>query len=104
MFFKDRSKYNWKEVFLKYGSRLASLAHHGEVYKTLLRTLLEVSGAEASSIVLFDPALNQCSLKEYLGPSPLQFTLSAQHPVILWLRRDARPLTKHRLVEDPRMM
>ncbi len=100
MFFKGRPKHNWRDVFLKYGSRLASLNNHEEVYKTLLLTLVEVSSAEGASILLFDPNLQQFTLKEHLGPTPLAFSLSANHPLILWLRRDGHPLSRHQLVND----
>jgi len=104
MFFKGRPKHNWRDVFLKYGSRLASLNNHEDVYKTLLVTLVEVSGAEGASILLFDANLQQFALKEHLGPSPLAFSLSANHPLILWLRRDGHPLSRHQLVNDPKLL
>lgn len=103
MFFKGRPKHNWRDVFLKYGSRLASLNNHEDVYKTLLLTLVEVSGAEGASILLFDPSLQQFSLKEHLGPSPLAFSLSANHPLILWLRRDGHPLSRYQLVHEAKL-
>lgn len=102
MFFKGRPKHNWRDVFIKYGSRLASLNNHEEVYKTLLLTMVEVSHAEGASILLFDPNLQQFTLKEHLGPTPLAFSLSANHPLILWLRRDGHPLSRQQLVQDPK--
>ncbi len=104
MFFKGRPKHNWKEVFVKYGSRLASLSNHEDVYKTLLVTLVEVSGAEGASILLFDSSLNQFTLKEHLGLAPLSFSLSSNHPLILWLRRDGYPLSRHQLVSDSKLV
>ncbi len=104
MFFRARPKYNWRDVFLKYGSRLASLNNHEEVYKTLLITMVEVSGAEGASILLFDSGLQQFTLKEHLGPSPLAFSISANHPLILWLRRDGHSLSRHQLVEDSKLL
>jgi signal transduction histidine kinase len=104
MFFKGRSKYNWREIFIKYGSRLASLSNHEETYKTLLTTLVEVSGAEGGSILLFDPDLNQFTLKEYLGPAPLSFSVPHSHPLILWLRRDGHPVSRHQIVENSRFL
>lgn len=89
---------------MKYGSRLASLNNHEEVYKTLLLTLVEVSGAEGASILLFDPSLQQFALKEHLGPSPLAFSISANHPLILWLRRDGHSLSRHQLVGDSKLL
>ncbi|MBL7685737.1 MAG: GAF domain-containing sensor histidine kinase [Deltaproteobacteria bacterium] len=104
MFFKPRSKYNWREIFLKYGGGLASLAHHGELYKKILSVLLEVSGAEGASLLLFDAQAEEFVLKEQMGPSPLAYALPGQHPLILWLKRDLRPLTRHQLAEDARYL
>ncbi len=104
MFFKAKPKHNWRDVFVKYGSRLASLSNHEDVYKTLLVTLVEVSGAEGASILLFDSNLHQFTLKDHLGPSPLAFSISANHPLILWLRRDGHALSRHQLVSDPKLL
>lgn len=104
MFFKGKPKHNWKEVFVKYGSRLASLSNHEDVYKALLVTLVEVSGAEGASILLYDSGINQFTLKEHLGPTPLSFSLPSNHPLILWLRRDGHSLSRHQLVNDSKLM
>ncbi len=104
MLFRGRSKYNWKEIFIKYGSRLASLSNPTEVYKTLLNTLTEISGAEGAGILLFDSEVGQFTLIDHLGPQPLSFSIPANHPLILWLRRDGRPLSRKKLVTDPKFV
>ncbi len=104
MFFRGRSKYNWKEIFIQYGSRLASLTHHEGIYKSLLSTFVEISGASSASILLFDADLQEYSLKEKSGLAPLSFSIPAHHPLILWLERDAHPLMKHQLTEDLRLI
>src|SRR5262245_15576010 len=104
MFFRGHSKHNWREVFIQYGARLASLSQHEQIFKTLLQTLVEVSGAEGGSILLLDEVRGMFSLKEHLGPSPLSFSIPQHHPLILWLCRDGRPLSRHQLVKDPRLI
>jgi len=104
MLFRGRSKYNWKEIFIKYGSQLASLSNPTEVYKTLLNTLIEISGAEGGGILLFDSEFGQFTLIDHLGPQPLSFSIHANHPLILWLRRDGKPLSRKKLVNDAKFL
>ncbi len=105
MFFKQRSnKYNWREIFVRYGAKLASLSNPQEVYKTLLQTLTELSGASNASILLYDTLLKQYVLKENMGYNPMTVAISAQHPLILWIKRDAHPLLKSKLIKDSKLL
>lgn len=101
MIFKSRSKYNWREIFIRYGSKLASLSNREEAYKTLLTTIVDLSGAESASILVFEEDLKQYVLKEHLGITPLSFSIASHHPIVNWFREEAKPITKQQLLKDP---
>ena len=103
MIFKNRSKHNWREIFIKYGSKLASLSSREEVYKTLLTTLMDLSGAETASILLFDDELKQYTSKQHLGAPPLSFSLPSNHPLVIWFRQEGKPILKSQVLKDSRL-
>ncbi len=72
--------------------------------RALMGTLIEIGGGEGASILLFDPQINQFTLRGYLGPAPLSVSIPYQHPIVLWLRREGHFLAKRDLMDDPHLL
>ena len=104
MFFRGRSKYDWRKIFTDFGGRMASLSRYEEVNRTFLKTILEVSGAEGGTLLLPEDEGKSFGMKEHLGPRPLVFSVPSNHPLILWLFRDGRPLGRRQAAEDPKLI
>lgn len=103
MIFKNRSRYNWREIFIQYGSKLASLSNREEAYKILLATIVDLSGAESASILVYEDDLKQYVLKEHLGISPLSFSIASHHPMVSWFQQEGKPMTKQQLLKDSQL-
>src|SRR4030095_5701326 len=104
MFFRGRSKYDWRQIFTDFGGRMASLSRYEEINRTFLQTILEISGAEGGTLLLPEEEGKSFGMKEHLGPRPLVFSVPANHPVVLWLCRDGRPLSRRQAAEDKKLM
>lgn len=103
MLFRNRtlSSLNWKEIFLKYGEKLASLSNPKQVYGTLLKTLAEIAQTPNASLLLLDDPPHQFILKEALGVAPFAYTMPLNHPLVIWLSQDRKVLSREQLMNDP---
>ncbi|MFO1463793.1 MAG: HAMP domain-containing sensor histidine kinase [bacterium] len=105
MFFaKRRRERGLLEIFRSYSKELSSILDLKDLLKNLLRALTEVAEVRSGNILLHDPAIKAFVVKESLGGEPLVLQFAAHDAFIQYLARTLKPMTKHLLLQDRRLI
>ena len=92
------------EIFRSYSQQLSSIADLKDLLKNLLRTLTEIAEVPGGNILLYETSLKAFVLRESLGGEPLIVQFPSHDPLIQYLARTLRPMTKHLLLADKRLI
>lgn len=87
-----------------YVQELSSIVHIKELFKSLVKTLVQVSQAQNGSLWLLDEENKQLELRESVGGDPLFLQYRLSDPFVNYLGQTERLLTKHDLVKNPALI
>jgi len=105
MFFaKRRRERSLLEIFRTYSKELSSILDLKDLLKNLLRTLTEIAEVRSGNILLHEAAIKAFVVRESLGGEPLILQFAAHDPLIQYLARSLKPMTKHQLLADKRLI
>src|SRR5436190_13090583 len=104
LFQKRRGEKELLEIFRTFAKELTSILVLKDLLRKLLKTLAEIAEVRNGNILLHEAPIKFFVIKESLGGDPLILQFSVQDPFINFLRRLNKPLTKHQLVDDARIM
>lgn len=106
MFFKKtkQDSQNLLQMLRTYVRELSSIVHIKELFKSLVRTLVQVSQAQNGSLWLLDENHQQLALRESVGGDPLFLQYRLSDPFVNFLGQTEKVITKHELVKNPALI
>ncbi|MCC6272520.1 MAG: HAMP domain-containing histidine kinase [Deltaproteobacteria bacterium] len=105
MLFSKRSRErSLLEIFRTYSKELSSILDLKDLLKNLLRTLTEIAEVRSGSILLQETGIKAFVVRESVGGEPLILQFSAHDAFIQYLARTLKPMTKHILLQDRRLI
>ncbi|HKY62986.1 MAG TPA: HAMP domain-containing sensor histidine kinase [bacterium] len=104
LFGKRRRESQLLETFRTYSQELSSILNLKDLLKNLVRTLSEIAEVRNASILLLETPIKAFVVRESRGGEPLISQFQAKDPFIQYLSRSLKPITKHHLLEDRRLI
>lgn len=105
MFFGKRRRENQLlETFRTYSQELSSILNLKDLLKNLVRTLTDIAEVRTAAILLLETPIKAFVVRESRGGEPLISQFLTKDPFIQYLSRSLQPMTKHRLLEDRRLI
>jgi len=104
LFQRRRGEKELLEIFRTFSKEITSILVLKDLLHKLLKTLAEIAEVRAANILLHEAPIKAFVVQESLGGDPLIVQFSVQDPFINFLRRLNKPMTKHGLIADNRMM
>ncbi len=104
LFGKRRRDSELLETFRTYSKELSSILSLKDLLKNLLRTLTEIAEVRNGAILLLEAPIKAFVVRESRGGEPLISQFLIKDSFIQYLSRSFQPMTKHRLLEDRRLI
>jgi len=105
MFFaKRRQARELLEIFRTYSKELSSILSLKDLLKNLVRTLTDIAEVRGGAILLLEAPIKAFVVRESRGGEPLASQFLIKDPFIQYLSRSQHAMTKHRLLEDRRLI
>lgn len=104
LFSKRRRERGLLEIFRTYSKELTSILNLKDLQKNLLRTLTEIAEVRSGNILLHEVAIKAFVVRESVGGEPLILQFPAHDAFIQYLARTLKPMTKHILLQDRRLI
>src|SRR5262245_22980790 len=104
LFAKRRRERNLLEIFRSYAQELSSIHDLKDLLKNLLRAVTVIAEVRSGNILLQETAIKAFVVRESLGGEALILQFSSHDAFIQYLARTLKPMTKHRLLQDRRLI
>lgn len=104
LFSKRRRDRSLLEIFRSYSKELSSILDLKDLLKNLLRVLTEIAEVRSGNILLQETGIKAFVVRESIGGEPLILQFAAHDPFIQYLARTLKPMTKHQLLQDRRLI
>jgi len=104
LFSKRRRERGLLEIFRTFSKELTSILNLKDLQKNLLHTLTEIAEVRSGNILLHETAIKAFVVRESVGGEPLILQFPAHDAFIQYLARTLKPMTKHILLQDRRLI
>lgn len=101
---KKSSAFDYEAIFRKLVFQLESLDRASETVYEILKSVLDVVGAQSGSLYTYQPRAHLFVLQKWVGERPLSLSVAGDFEFLSFLKQTGSPLMKEEVLNEPRYL